>query len=202
MPEEIILLTGEVEGPHFRAMLEHANPSLRIVHAETLTALQDACLAPPPGGGMRRLIAFSTPVIVPGPILDGLGAPAYNFHPGPPTYPGSHAASFAIYEGAEKFGATAHVMDHKVDCGPIVAVEWFQMPENAKFMDLELQTYEVLLRMFSELSPRLANDDAPLEGVDEEWSGPKRTNAQFAAMEEIEADMDEAEIMLRYRAFG
>ena len=120
----------------------------------------------------------------------------------PPTYPGSHAASFAIYEGAEKFGATAHVMNHKVDCGPIVAVEWFQMPENAKFMDLELQTYEVLLRMFSELSPRLANDDAPLEGVDEEWSGPKRTNAQFAAMEEIEADMDEAEIMLRYRAFG
>ena len=123
MPEEIILLTGEVEGPHFRAMLENANPALKVVHAETVAALGDACAAPPPGGGARRLVAFSTHIIVPGPILDGLSAPAYNFHPGPPTYPGSHAASFAIYEGAEHFGATAHVMDHQVDCGPIVAVE-------------------------------------------------------------------------------
>lgn len=202
MPEEIILLTGDVEGPHFRAMLENGNPALRIVHVETLAALEDACAAPPPGGGLRRLLAFSTPVIVPGHILDGLAAPAYNFHPGPPTYPGSHAASFAIYEGAEKFGATVHVMEHKVDCGPIVAVQWFDMPEKAKFMDLELKTYEVLLRMFSDLVPTLANGDAPLAVVDMKWSGAKRTNAQFNAMKEIVTDMDEAEIMLRYRAFG
>ncbi|MDA0305125.1 MAG: formyltransferase family protein [Proteobacteria bacterium] len=202
MPEEIILLTGEVEGPHFRAMLENSNPALKVVHAETLAALKDACAVPPPGGGLRRLIAFSTHILVPGYILDALGAPAYNFHPGPPTYPGSHAASFAIYEGAEKFAATAHVMEHKVDCGPIVAVEWFAIPEKAKFMDLELKTYEVLLRVFSGLAPHLAGDDTPLPVLDVQWSGPKRTNAQFDAMKEIEADMEEEELRLRFRAFG
>ncbi|HIM24292.1 MAG TPA: hypothetical protein EYM29_01570, partial [Rhodospirillales bacterium] len=46
--------------------------------------------------GVRRLIAFSTSVIVPKAILDGLETPAYNFHPSPPTYPGSHATNFSF----------------------------------------------------------------------------------------------------------
>ena len=122
MPEEVVLLTGEVEGPHFRTMLESCNPHLVIVHAQTLEQLETAFLRPPGGGGPRRLVAFSTSVIVPKTILGTLQVPAYNFHPGPPTYPGSHAASFAIYDGAEHFGATVHVMEEKVDCGPIVAL--------------------------------------------------------------------------------
>jgi methionyl-tRNA formyltransferase len=202
MPEEIVLLTGEVEGPHFRAILQSAAPGLTVHHAETLDALQAFCAAPPKGGGLRRLVAFSTGIIVPAAILDGLGTAAYNFHPGPPTYPGSHAASFAIYEGAEHFGATVHEMAAKVDSGPIVAVEWFAMPENARFVDLELATYKVLLKMFSELAPKIAASDKPLPRIDVEWSGKRRTNAAFEKMKVMEPDMDEAEIRLRYRAFG
>jgi hypothetical protein len=33
-------------------------------------------------------------------------------------------------------------------------------------------------------------------------SGKKHTNAEFEAMKELKADMDEAEINLRFRAFG
>jgi hypothetical protein len=166
MPEEVVLLTGEVEGPHFRAMLESCNPNLVIVHAETLEQLEAAFLRPPAGGGSRRLIAFSTSVIVSKTILDTLQVPAYNFHPGPPTYPGSHAASFAIYDGAEHFGATVHVMEEKVDCGPIVAAEWFVVPEGARFMDLELKTYELLLKMFADRVSHLAASDDPLPVID------------------------------------
>ena len=86
--------------------------------------------------GVRRLIVFSTSVIVTKAILDGLETPAYNFHPGPSPYPDSHAASFALYDGVEHFGATAHVMEEKVDCGPIVAAEWLVVPEKARFLDL------------------------------------------------------------------
>ncbi len=202
MPEEIVLLMGEMEGPHFGAILQSFNPALAIIHVEAAEELESRCLKPTPGGGLRRLIAFSTSVIVPGAVLDGLGAPAYNFHPGPPTYPGTNAASFAIYEGADKFGATAHVMEQKVDCGPIVAVEWFEVPEGVKFMDLELRTYEILLKMFVDLAPHLATSDRPLDIIDIQWSGPKHTRAEVEAMKELEPDMDEDEIALRYRAFG
>ncbi|MBC8337473.1 MAG: methionyl-tRNA formyltransferase [Alphaproteobacteria bacterium] len=183
-------------------MLTSANPGLSVVHVQTAEDLMAACLRPPPGGGERRLIAFSTSVIVPKAVLDGLTLNAYNFHPGPPTYPGSHAASFAIYEGAEHFGATAHVMEEKVDCGPIVGVEWFAMPDNPRFLDLEIKTYEVLLEMFARFSKHFATSDDPLAEIDAQWSGAKHTNAQFEAMKVLEADMEEAEINLRYRAFG
>ena len=202
MPEEVVLLTGEVEGPHFRAILESCNPALRVRHAETREALEAICAGSPPKGGIRRLIAFSTGVIVPRAVLAGLGATAYNFHPGPPTYPGSRAASFAIYEGAERFGATVHEMTERVDSGAIVAVEWFEMPANVRFMDLELMTYKVLVRMFTDLAPALAKSDEPLARLDVKWSGKRRTNAEFDKMKELVADMDEAEIRLRYRAFG
>ena len=195
------MLTGEVEGPHFRAMLTSLNPGLTVIHTQTREELEAACRNPAPGGG-RRLIAFSTSVIVPKAVLDGLSLAAYNFHPGPPTYPGSHAASFAIYDGAEHFGATAHVMEEKVDCGSIVAVEWFVMPENPRFMELEIKTYELLLKIFADLAPHFATSNDPLPAIDAEWSGPKHTKAEFEAMKELEADMDEAEINLRYRAFG
>ncbi|HEX9568430.1 MAG TPA: formyltransferase family protein [Rhodospirillales bacterium] len=202
MPEEVVLLTGEVEGPHFRAILQSVNRSLIVHHAETLEALAAICGAPTQGGGLRRLVAFSTGVVVPPAILDGLRTPAYNFHPGPPTYPGSHAASFAVYEGAERFGATVHEMTAQVDSGPIVAVEWFEMPANVRFMDLELATYKVLLKLFADLAPTLATSDAPLPRIDVNWSGRRRTKAEFEKMKVLEADMDEAEIRLRYRAFG
>ena len=202
MPEEVVLLTGEVEGPHFRAMLTSLNPGLAVVHAQTREELEAACLKPTPGGGGRRLIAFSTSVIVPKAVLDGLSMAAYNFHPGPPTYPGSHAASFAIYDGAERFGATAHVMEAKVDCGTIVAAEWFAMPEKARFMELEIKTYELLLKIFADFAPHFATSDEPLAVIDAEWSGVKHTKAEFEAMKVLEADMEEAEINLRYLAFG
>ena len=79
-----------------------------------------------------RLIAFSSPVIVPPDVLSALGFGAYNFHPGPPEYPGWAPAHFALYEGAAEFGATAHAMAERVDSGPIVAVSRFPIPSDIR----------------------------------------------------------------------
>ena len=201
MPEEVVLLTGEVEGPHFRAMLTSLNPRLMVIHVQSCDELEVACLSPTPKGG-RRLIAFSTSVIVPKSILNGLSIESYNFHLGPPTYPGSHSASFAIYDGAKNFGVTAHVMEEKVDCGPIVAIEWLVIEENTRFMELEIKAYELLLKIFANLAPHFAISNDPLPEIDAHWSGLKRTKAEFESMKRLEANMDESEIKLRFRAFG
>ena len=201
MIQEVVLLTGEMEGPHFQALLISLNPRLKVIHAQTQDELEAACLRPAPKGG-RRLIAFSTSVIVPKVILNGLSMEAYNFHSGPPTYPGSHSASFAIYDRAKYFGVTAHVMREKVDCGPIIAVEWFVIHKNARFMELELSAYKLLLNIFTNLAPHFATSSDPLPVIDAHWSCQKRTNAEFESMKNLEADMDEAEIKLRFKAFG
>ena len=93
-------------------------------------------------------------------------------------------------------------MEERVDAGPIVGVDWFDVPDGVKFMDLELMAYKALFSLFNRLARHLATDDAPLPEISVQWSGRKTTEQEFQAMQELVADMSEDEIRLRYRAFG
>jgi len=203
MPDEIILLTGGAEGPHLANILTQINSELSIECVESLDQLQGICqLSPHSKSTVRRLIAYCTDVIVPTGILQAMTGPAYNFHPGPPAYPGAHAASFAIYDGARKFGVCAHEMAPRVDSGSIVGVEEFGVPENARFLDLEILAYKKLFQLFGRLADNLASRDVPLDRLDISWGDRKTRKADFARMKVFDADMDEAEIRRRWRAFG
>ena len=199
MLEEILLLTGAAEAPQLSSLLHEHNPKLSIAHVETRKALERACQRPRPG---TRLVAFASGVIVPGPVLNTLPGPAYNFHQGPPTYPGSHGASFALYEGANRFGATAHVMTECVDEGPIVGVEWFDVTPDANRFGLEVRAYSALAQLFLRLATALATSDAPLPTLNESWSHRKTTKRDYEAMRHITRDMNVAEQARRRRAFG
>jgi len=198
---EIILLTGDVEAPHLAGILRQYNPDLEVRHAADADQLRALAATPAPQGG-RRLVAFCTSVIVPADVIEGLSCPAYNFHPGPPEYPGTHPASFAIYDGAAEYGVTVHEMAVKVDAGEIVHVERFEIPAGSRFANLELLAYKVLVSVFAELAERLACDAAPLPPSGDRWTGKASTKRDFERMREVTEDMDEAEITLRFRAFG
>src|SRR5215475_4462948 len=119
----IILLTGTASQQlALTRLLNEHNPALSI---RCVLTLEDLAAIEPEVLGEARLVAFTSGVIVPRSILAALGHGAYNFHPGPPNYPGWAPAHFALYDGARTFGATAHVMAARVDSGPIVGVEPF-----------------------------------------------------------------------------
>lgn len=200
MLQEVVLLTGEVEAPYLSDVLRRENPELKISVALDCEALSEICRREPAGD--RRLIAFCTGQIVPGALLEATLAPAYNFHPGPPTYPGSCGAGFALYERAERFGVTVHEMTPRVDEGAIVAIEWFGIPENAEREALEAIAFKRLIAMFHRLAPHLAHSSDPFTPVDATWSGPKRTKAEAAALGAITDDLDPQEADRRKRAFG
>lgn len=200
MPDEIVLLTEDAEAPHLGGILTRRNPDLVVTHARGRKELEEACLAA--DGRRRRLIAFCASVIVPPEILDAVMQPAYNFHPGPPTYPGSYVANFAIYDEAEMFGATVHEMAARVDSGPIVAVEWFRVPDGLRFTELEVKAYQALARLFTDLAGRLANDETALPRMDVNWSGKATTKKDYERLRAIDATVNEAEARRRSRAFG
>ena len=200
MPARIILLTGDTEFPFLSKALQDANPSLDILHANSSSAL--AAAMGKSDAAALRLLSFSSNVIVPAEILSALPSPAYNFHPGPPDYPGSHPDSFAIYEGATRFGATVHEMVARVDAGPIVQVREFDIPEGADALELATLAYQQIAALFFDLAPLLATSDAPLPRIDRHWGTQKRTRADYARMQEFGDDLDDAERALRQRAFG
>jgi hypothetical protein len=196
MPSEILILTGETEAPFLIDFFRRRNATARIHHAGSRGDLER--LARP--GSL--LVAFLTGVIVPASVLDLLGRPAYNFHPGPPHCPGRYPESFAAYRGERLFGATAHVMTPRVDEGPIVGVEWAEAPDGAGQMAMADLGYRAAVRLFGRLGPALATDDAPLPPIGLAWSGRKTTAAEYDALCEIGPGIDAEEFARRLRGFG
>jgi methionyl-tRNA formyltransferase len=188
MFDTIILLSSALERAAFMTVLSTHNPGLTIIPVETLADLN--ALEPDTLAG-ARLIAFVTGVIVPARVLDQLGYGAYNFHPGPPTYPGFAPARFALSRCAAEFGATAHLMAARVDEGPIVGVEMFSIPPGASVASLEGMAYARLAHLFWSLADRLATGGEPLPPLPLSWSGKKTTRRDYAAMAVADIPGDE-----------
>jgi len=131
-----------------------------------------------------------------------LGFGAYNFHPGPPHYPGWVPSHFAIYDKASYFGATAHVMIERVDAGPIVGVKIFDIPPNTNVLRLQELVFAELARLFWRLAPVLATQSEPLAELPVRWSGTKSTRRSYAAMCYIPADISKDELERRIAVFG
>jgi methionyl-tRNA formyltransferase len=194
MFDTIILLTGPAEQPILAEVLRRQNSRLTVHAVETLPALE----ALDPGLFPRaRLIGFATPTVVLTQILERLGFGGYNFHPGPPHYPGWVPAHSAIYDGA-----AAHIMIERVDAGPIVGVEQFGIPPHTGVVGLEELAYAQLAQLFWRLANMLAAQSEPLPVLPVPWSGKKSTRRSFAAMCEIQNDISKKELERRIEAIG
>jgi len=199
MVKSIILLAPDDTHEPIAVFLRSENPSLDIIPITSLPAL----LAIPAATlAISRLIAFTSPIIVPTAILDALGFGAYNFHPAPPSYPGLSPAAYAIYDGARIYGATVHRMVEKVDAGPIVAAEFCLIDDEAGVADIELQSFTLLAKLFRELAARLATDPAPLPTLPIAWSSNKSSRRSLQTICDIPLDIEAEELARRVKAFA
>ena len=69
---------------------------------------------------------------------------AINFHPGPPEYRGIGCVNYALYEKSRNYGATAHLIDEKIDHGRIIDVKRFKIRKNESVESLLNRTYRIL----------------------------------------------------------
>ena len=199
MFDTVILLTGPAEQEPLASVLTNHNPQIAVHPARTLADLEaiEPQLFP-----RARLIAFLTSVVVPNRIVDRFGFGAYNFHPGPPNYPGWMPSHFATYDKATDFGVTAHIIAQKVDAGPIVGTDLFAIPPDTDVLELEKMAFVALARLFWRLAPVLATQSAPLPELPMRWRGRKTTRKMYAEMSEIPLDISKDELDRRVPVFG
>lgn len=198
--ETILLLTGPEEHAALASVLCKQDPSLSIVfltNADDLRKLSKRRLR------RSRLIAFASDVIVPARIIQALGYGAYNFHPGPPTYPGWAPAHFALYEGATEFGTTLHVMTDKVDAGSILNTRLFAIPEGATVFKLQRLAYSTLVRQFLDFANLLAREaPLPFPSPPISWGGRKSTRRSYKAICDIPLGISKEDLDRRMQVFG
>ena len=200
--ETLILVTGFTEAPYLSAIAAERFPSIRAVHAPDKATLKASIAELRESVGTARLVTIATDIIVPASILQCLPTRGYNFHAGPPAYPGSHPASFAIYERAETFGVTLHELAPAIDTGRIVDVERFAIGPDAIATDLNGVAYAAVMRMFSKWLDSLLNTTDDLLFGKETWAGPARTRAEAARLADLDTGSDPVELDRRKRAFS
>lgn len=199
MFDTLVLLTGHAERIALPAVLSGHNPALNVLaieHVDELVGLRREVLR------RARLIAFVTPVIVPKDVLDQLGYGAFNFHPGPPSYPGWAPAHFALYDAAEEFGATVHVMVERVDAGSIIELASFPIPPDISVLGLEGLAYAHLALLFWRMARLLATDPSMPQALGVKWGEKRYSRQRYRAMCDIPLDISKSELDRRMRVFG
>src|SRR5580692_4129131 len=199
MFDTILLLAGAAEQSILPLALRGHNPLLTVIpvgSAAEFDALEPDLLS------RARLIAFVTAEIVPPSVLAGLGYGAYNFHPGPPSYPGWAPAHFALYNRETEFGATAHVMTEQVDAGPIIDVALFPVPAGTSVLALEGMAYARLAQLFWRMAKSLATDPEPPRTLSLQWSSRKYSRRAYRTMCDIPLDIPKDELQRRIEVFG
>jgi methionyl-tRNA formyltransferase len=195
----IILITQREFAELVAQPLQAAAPSLRVEFAWTRDQLAEIIHRE---SSNARLISLGSDIVVPADLLSRLPGPAYNFHPGPPNYPGIFPSVFALYDNAKEFGVTLHEMAPQVDGGSIVAVDAFDIQLEWDRLALDTTTFAALQNMLSRFAPQLVNIDTPLQRTPTEWGSPNRRRKDFEALCFLPENIDETEFARRYRAVG
>lgn len=199
MFDTIILLTGAAEQPALAAALIGHRSDLSIYPA---TISEDLLAIPSGVLPHARLVAFASPVIVPATILGQLGYGACNFHPGPPEFPGFRPAQYAVYLGAPRFGATAHMMAERVDEGPIFDYVHFDVSPGSSVAALERQSFQQIAMLFWRNAAQLASAETSPQPLPIRWNAIKTTRQKYRALSTVTTDIDADELQRRVAAFG
>jgi len=199
MLDHILLLCDEVERPFLTDTLLAAAPGVDVRHVRNASTLADVEPGLFPGA---RLVGFGAAAALPPAVLGALGFGAYNFHPGPPAYPGWMPAAFAVYDEALEFGATAHAVSGREEGGAIIGIDTFPVAPGTSRGELARLAYLAMLALFRRLAPALASRAAPLPALPDVWGSRRTTRALFAALCDIAPDIDKPELLRRVRGLG
>jgi methionyl-tRNA formyltransferase len=152
--------------------------------------------------GLERvdfILNFLSPVILPQAVIDAARTAAVNFHPAPPRWPGVGSASFALYEGDQTFGVTAHLMAAHVDSGPILRTLHFPILVADDCELLWSRALHHALTLFYDVTFDLATSGkVQLSG--EKWERPAITRKQFEQWMRIPPGAPVEEIRRKVRA--
>lgn len=99
-----------------------------------------------------------------------------NFHPGSPSYRGVGCSNYAIYERAKFYGVTAHIINSKIDNGPILDVNFFKIKKNESLPSLLFRTHQKLYTQSKKIINLLYKDNSFLEKLKFKWRKTRWSN--------------------------
>jgi len=152
------------------------------------------------------IICFRSHFILPIHLIDRASIAAINFHPAPAEYPGSGCLNWALYDNAKTYGATAHIMNEKVDNGTIIECRRFPVSPQDNVTTLLARTHLETFNLFADITTGLATDgknflNKKIDGSkDERWRGKARKISEIDQLQIVNSTFSKQELERVIRA--
>jgi methionyl-tRNA formyltransferase len=148
----------------------------------------------------KILISYNTNLIVKKEDLEKCNM-CFNIHAASPDFPGRDPHHWAIYSKVKKYGATLHYMTEKVDNGPIIKVNWFDVNNNDSPLDILNRANIEAVKLLHLLINSISLSHNISEDKNLKWSYSKSKRSDLHTICNV-SDIDQLdEFNLRVKAF-
>ncbi len=148
----------------------------------------------------QYIICFRSYLLLPESLLKKATIAAINFHPGPVEYPGSGCLNWALYNNADTYGATAHIMDEKIDNGAIIECRRFPILKEDNVSTLLARAHLETFNLLVDTTTGLAKDgesflNKKLESSrNEKWTGKAKKMAEIDKLQVVSPNCSKEEL--------
>ena len=126
---------------------------------------------------------------------------SFNFHPGPPEYPGYGCYNFALLDKINFYGSTVHIINKKFDNGEIVDVKKFKISYKKINLDkLISMTHKNMSKQSKKFINEILKDKLKVEN-NFKWRKRAYTKKEFESAREIKLNKSKKIILKKLKAF-
>lgn len=147
------------------------------------------------------LISFLNSVYIDKNMRKKIKKNSYNFHPGPPEYPGFGCYNFALLDSVRSYGCTVHLINDNFDNGKILRVNKFKV--SFKKMNLEKlieMTHKNIIKQAKKFINDILNDKLKIDNK-LKWKKKAFTKKEFEIAREIKLNDSKKNILKKIKAF-
>ena len=148
------------------------------------------------------LISFLNSMYINKSVRKKIKINSFNFHPGPPEYPGFGCYNFAMLDKVNFYGSTVHIINDKFDSGKIINVKKFKF--SYKKFNLEKlirKTHENVIKQAKDFINDIQNKKLKIEG-NLKWKKKAYTKKEFETAREIKLNDTSKNVLKKIKAFS
>jgi len=148
------------------------------------------------------LISFLNSVYISKSIRKKIKINSFNFHPGPPEYPGFGCYNFALLDKVNFYGSTIHEINDKFDNGKIVNVKKFKISyEKFNLEKLIKKTHENIIKQAKDFINDVQNRKLKID-KSIKWKKKAYTKKEFEIAREIKLSDSKKNVLKKIKAFS
>ncbi len=148
------------------------------------------------------LLSFLNSVYIDKAVRKKIKLSSFNFHPGPPEYPGFGCYNFALLEKSKTYGSTIHIINNKFDNGKIIDVKRFKIfYQNINLEKLIQKTHENIFKQARVFINDIIKGQIKIRG-NFRWKRKAYTKKEFDRAREIKLNETKTSILKKIKAFS